>query len=94
MAKYNVTIGDDFVIEAIDIEDVTAVEALAGVVERRARRKHEAVLAYAVLGFAGLGLLISMSIGLVDGSFDELGGTWAVASPWVGMVLGRYFKME
>lgn len=94
MAKYNVTVGDDFVIEAIDIEDVTAVEVLAGVVERRARRKHEAVLAYAVLGFAGASLLISMSIGLFDGSFDELGGTWAVVSPWVGMVLGRYFKME
>jgi multidrug transporter EmrE-like cation transporter len=94
MAKYSVSIGDDFLIDAVEVEDIDAVERLAAIAERRAAKKRETSIAYAVLGFIGLAITVSAVVGLIDGSYNELAGVWATGSIWVGVILGRYFKKE
>ena len=94
MAKYKVTIGDDFTIEAVGVEDVGAVEALAAIAERRMANKREIRIAYAVLGFIVFAIAVSAILGWTDGSYDELDAVWSTGSIWVGVILGRYFKKE
>lgn len=94
MAKYNVSIGDDFVIDAVEVEEIDAVEKLAAIADRRVADKRETKIAYAVLAFIGLAITLSAIIGLCDGSYNELAGVWATGSIWVGVILGRYFKKE
>lgn len=94
MAKYKVNIGDDFIIEAVEVEDIGAVEALAAIAEHCAASKRETRIAYAVLGFIGIAIVVSAVLGWAGGSYDELDAVWSTSSIWVGVILGRYFKKE
>jgi len=94
MAKYNVTIGDAFAIDAVEVENIDAVEKLAAVAERRAATRRETSIAYSVLGFIALAIACSAILGWHDGSYNELAAVWSTSSIWVGVILGRYFKKE
>ena len=92
MAKYNVTIGEAFAIDAVEVDDIDAVEKLAAIAERRAATKRETGFAFSVLGFIALAILGSAILGWRDGSYNELAAVWSTSSIWVGVILGRYFK--
>jgi hypothetical protein len=94
MAKYTVSIGKPFAVDAIEIDDIEAVERLATIDECRATARHQARITYGVLGFMSLAIVTTAIIGWYDGSYDELNAVWGAGGIWVGLVLGRYFKKD
>lgn len=87
MAKYRVSIGEDFALDGVEIEDLDAVERLAAIAERRRVARRRDALANVVLGAIIVALICAGLLGLRDGTFDELSSVWIVAAPWLGIVL-------
>ena len=94
MAEYKVIAGEEFVVEAVKLKDIGAIERLAAILERRAMARHQARITYGVLGAMATALLASAIMGWSDGSYDELNAVWGAGGIWVGLVLGRYFKKD
>lgn len=94
MAKYEVSIGDDFAIDGFEVEDIETVERLAAIGERRIIARDQARITYGVLGFMLAAMGVATFIGLRDGTYDELNAVWSAGAIWVGMVLSPYFKKE
>lgn len=94
MAKFNVSIGEPFAIDGVEIEDVDAVERLAAIDERRDFSRDQARITYGVLGVMALAVLLTTFIGWHDGSYNELNAVWNNGGIWVGLVLGRYFNFK
>ena len=81
MAKYNVTVGVPFAIDALEIEEIEAVERLAAINERRLTAKHQARITYVVLAFTMLAIVTTAIVGWYDGSYDELKLNGALSGP-------------
>jgi hypothetical protein len=94
MAKYKVTIGEPFAVDGVEIEDIEAVDRLAAIDERRLLARHQARITCGVLALMVAAMGISAIMGWRDGSYDELNAVWSAGGPWVGLVLGRYFKKD
>ena len=94
MAKYEVSIGEDFAIDGFEIEEIDAVDRLAAINERRGIARDQARITYGVLGLMVAAMSVTTFIGWQDGSYDELNTVWNAGAIWVGMVLGPYFKKE
>ena len=94
MAKYEVSIGEDFVVDGVEIEDIDAVERLAAIDERRGISRDQARITFGVLGLMVAAMSVTTFIGWQDGSYDELNTVWNAGAIWVGMVLSPYFKKD
>lgn len=94
MAKYEVSIGEDFAVDGVEIEDVEAVERLAAIGERRDLARDQARITFGVLGLIVAAMGVTTFIGWQDGSYDELNSVWNAGGIWVGMVLRPYFKKD
>jgi len=92
MAKYKVTIGEEFVVDGVEITNVKSVERLAAIDGRRRRERQQAPLAYGVLGLFSAAFVASAVIGWYDGSYDELLAVWVTGHGWATFVIGRFFK--
>ena len=92
MAKYDVTIGDEFEVAGCEIESVDDVERLVALDERRQSFKHQMRLSYAVLAAFLLAATASAAIGWMDGTYNELNTVAVVGGPWASLVIGRYFR--
>lgn len=91
MAKKTVIVGDSF--GSLDAEIVTASET-TDVIEAKAKAKEgnvRANLAYGATVLSGLFLAGAASIGVYDGSFNELQSVWLAGGPVVGGIFVYYF---
>jgi hypothetical protein len=91
MGRYNVVVGDDFEIEAFEVEDAEDVFKLSGIAERHAHQRMRERLAYLIFGAIFFALVIAVAIGFYDGSFDEVSSVWSAAALPLGYVLKAYF---
>lgn len=94
MAKYEVSIGAEFAVGGVEIEDVDAVERLAAVDERRVKARDQRRITFGVLGLMAIAVSVTTYIGWHDGSYDELNTVWSAGAMWVGVVLSPYFKKD
>lgn len=94
MAKYEVSIGEEFAIDGVEIEDIDAVERLAAVDERRVKARDQVRITFGVLGLMVAAVGVATVIGWRDGSYDELNTVWNAGAIWVGVVLSPYFKKD
>lgn len=94
MTKFAVTIGKDFLVDGIEIDDVDAVERIASIDERRRLVKQQTRLTYGVLGAFSFAMVVSTCLGWFDSSFDEVAVVWSMGSPWAAWIMGRYFKKD
>lgn len=94
MAKYMVTIGEEFAVDGVEIDDIDAVERLAAIDARRRLSSRQDQFAFGVLGVFLVAIAISALMGWLDGTYDELGTVWSAGGIWAGLVLGRYFKKD
>jgi hypothetical protein len=91
MGRYEVVVGDDFEIVAMEIEDVEDVAELSRIAERRANQRVQERLTYLIFGTIVSALLIATAIGIYDGGFNEVGSVWSAAALPLGYVLKAYF---
>ena len=68
MAKYKVSIGEDFAVDGVEIEDIDVVERLAAIDERRGISRDQARITYGVLGLTVVAMSVTTFIGWQDGS--------------------------
>lgn len=94
MAKYNVTIGKDFAVDGVEIEDIDAVERLATIEGRYTLARDQTRLTYGVFVVLVIAMGLATWMGWQDGSYDELQAAWSVGSFWAGFVLRPYFKKD
>ena len=94
MAKYEVSIGEDFAVDGVEIEDIDAVERLAAIDEQRGISRDQTRITYGVLALMVAAMSVTTFIGWQDGSYDELNTVWNAGAIWVGMVLSPYFKKD
>ncbi|QCB56320.1 hypothetical protein E5675_19045 [Sphingopyxis sp. PAMC25046] len=87
MAKFKVTLGEDFRVDGVDIEDVGEVAQLADLSERVRGARHRERLVYAVIAAGLVALAVSSVVGLLDNSFDELGTVWNIVAGPMGLAL-------
>ena len=91
MTKKTVIVGEAF--ESMDAEIVEAPET-PGVIEAKAKAKEgnvKANLAYGAIAGGGVFLTGAATVGLYDGSFDELRSVWIAYGPIAGGIFGYYF---
>jgi hypothetical protein len=91
MSRFNVTIGDDFEVDAFEIENFEDVHELSRINERRLKERFRARVSYGLLSSIAFALLLATGIGFHDGSFDEVGLVWGAAALPLGLVLRTYF---
>ena len=87
MAKFKVTLGEDFHVDGVDIEDVGEVALLADLSERVRGARHRERLVYAGIAAGLVALAGAAVVGLIDGSFDELDAVWKIAAGPMGLAL-------
>lgn len=91
MGLYNVVVGDDFEISAVEVEDVEDVCELSKIAERRRHQSVQQRLTYLILVAIIVALLIATAIGIHDGTLNEVGLVWSAAALPLGYVLKAYF---
>jgi hypothetical protein len=94
MAKFDVTVGDEFEVAGCEINSVDDVERLAALDERRQTFRHQMRLCYGVLTAFIVAAAVSTALGWRDGTYDELVAVVAFGGPWAALVVGRYFKKD
>jgi|GEM_PF-5634904 len=92
MAEFTVKIGQQFEIDAVDVEDELAFLAAASDAAEKADDARTRGHTLIVLGLsAGLALAVATWLGVTDGSFDEVDAVWSAIAFPLGMVMERYF---
>lgn len=91
MGRYNVIVGEEIEIEAVEVENVKDVSELSGLAEGHAHRKMRERLVYLIFGAIFVALMIAVAIGYYDGSFNEVSSIWSAAALPLGYVLKTYF---
>ncbi|MEH6791752.1 hypothetical protein [Parasphingorhabdus sp.] len=91
MSKYNVIVGDDFQIEAFELQDIEDISKLSKIANGRAQQRIQERLTYLILISIVAALLSATAIGLFDGSFDEVGLVWSAAALPLGYILKAFF---
>jgi hypothetical protein len=94
MAKFEVTLGEEFEVGGVEVEDVAEVTALAEIDQVRRMARHRARLAYIVLAVFVVAMIVATLLGYADGTMDEVAAVWSHGSIFVGLVLGWYFKKD
>ena len=93
MTKYQVKIGKDFEVEAVEVQSVEDVHELSKVASKCADRRMRERLTAATVCAVLIALAIATVIGLYDGSFDEVGYVWGAAALPLGYILKAFFEV-
>lgn len=92
MGRYNVTIGKEFEVEAVDVDGdellIKAATAAVHVKDAQTRR----VLAFAIVAAIAVALVVATTIGWHSGSFDAANAVWNAAAVPLGYVLATFFN--
>ena len=92
MKRFKVTIGEDFDVQAFNLNDVGEVAELSAISAKKTREKVQERLTYLMLGGIALALVIATAIGAIDGSFNEVVSVWVAVAVPLGYVLKAYFE--
>ena len=92
MKRFEVTIGEDFEIEAFDLECIEDVAGLSDIVTSHRRSRTQERMAYILLGGIGFALAGAASIGIYDGTFNEVSSVWSASAFPLGYILKAYFE--
>lgn len=92
MKRFNVVIGEDFEIEALELECVEDVAKLSAVSSMHRRSRAQERMAYFLLAGIGIALAGATLIGLYDGSMNEVGTVWSASAFPMGYILKAYFE--
>ncbi len=94
MGKYSVSVGSEFELSDVTVEDVAVIEKIAAIEDRRRLVRRQGCLTYLVLGVFAVAFFSTSIIGWWDGTYNELSAVWMYGSFWVGLVLNPHFKKE
>ena len=92
MKRFEVTIGEDFDVQAFNLDDVGDVSELSVIAASQARSRIQEKFALFVFGGISFALGVATTIGIVDGSFNEVGHVWSASALPLGYVLKAYFE--
>lgn len=92
MTKYRVTVGDEFEIEALEIQSVEEVSELSNIASKQAHQRMRGSLTIIIVFAIFVALLTATGIGLFDGSFDEVGYVWGASAMPLGYILKAFFE--
>lgn len=82
MGRYNVIVGKEFEVDAVEVEDIDDVVELSDLSERRFRVRMQLWLTIVILISIALALMFAAAVGFHDGSYEKVGAVWtAVALP-------------
>ena len=92
MAKFNIKIGRQFEIDAVDIEDETDFLTAASDAAEKADDARTRARTLLGLGLAAaLAMAIAAWMGIADGSFDEVDAVWSAIAFPLGVIIERDF---
>ena len=91
MKKYEVSVGQEFQIATINVDNAQPVLAAAHAAETISRARVRGRLAFLVTGAIALSLVVSATLGYVDGTYNEVDAVWERTQFILGYVLATYF---
>jgi hypothetical protein len=92
MTKFEVCVGTEFEVSAVEVGSIETVLALSAVSStHRTLRMRENLTVFAMV-VLGISLLVATLIGLFDGSFNEVNAVWTAGGVPLGFVLRTYFE--
>lgn len=96
MAKYKVTIGSEFQIEAMGVPSKGTIDAASQAATQMAETKTRGVLAYLIVGAISFALVLAALLDYTvhQGVWQATTGVWAAAAFPLGFVLGHYFTKK
>lgn len=94
MKRFEVVVGEDFEIEAFEVECVGDVAELGSIVANYRRSRAQERIAFLLLGGIGIALAVAGSIGIYDGSFNEIGSVWSASALPLGYILKAFFEVH
>lgn len=89
--KFQVKIGNDFVVDAFSVNDEKIIEAAADAQARLEIAKTRRNITLGVMAFVIMALICATYIGVRDGSYDEVSSVWDAAKFPTGFILATYF---
>lgn len=91
MAKFEVRIGDELEISAVEVDTIESVMMLSNVSSaHRVFRMRENLTAIIMITL-GISLIVATIIGFLDGTFNEVNSVWTAGAVPLGFVLRSYF---
>lgn len=91
MAKFEVCVGDEFEVSAVEVDSIESVVALSTVIStHRTFRMRENLTVFIMMTF-GVSLTLATLIGFLDGTFNEVNSVWTAGAVPLGFVLRSYF---
>lgn len=94
MKRFEVVIGEDFEIEAFEVECVEDVAELGSIVANYRRSRAQERIAFLLLGGIGISLAVAGAISIYDGSYNEIGSVWSAAALPLGYILKAFFEVH
>lgn len=91
MSRYQVVVGQEFEIKAVEVSGVAELAVLADIAERQHRARVRGRLTYLIFGALLVAIAAAAVIGWMDGTFDEVGDVWSAAALPLGYLLKTYF---
>lgn len=92
MKRFEVVVGEDFEIEAFELECVQDVAEIGSIVASHRRSRAQERIAFLLLGGIGFALFIAGCISIYDGSYNEISAVWAACALPLGAILKSYFE--
>lgn len=91
MAKFEVCVGDEFEVSAVEVESIETVLALSTMSSTHRTFRMRENLTVFIMVTLGISLLVATLIGFFDGSFNEVNAVWTAGGVPLGFVLRSYF---
>ena len=91
MGRYSVIVGKRFHVEAVDVPDAEVLAKATDAAQHLEDGKVRRILALGIVSIISLALASAAIIGLLDGTYDEIGAVWDAAALPLGYVLATYF---
>jgi hypothetical protein len=91
MPKFDVCVGEEFEVSAVEVESIETVLALSTVSSTHRTFRMRENLTVFIMVTLGISLLVATLIGFFDGSFNEVNAVWAAGGAPLGFVLRSFF---
>ena len=91
MSEYKVTVGKDFVIDAVEVSE-DLIPQITNIVEEIEKVKTRRLIAVVAIVIICCALISATLIGCNDGSYNEVSTVWEKVQIPVGLILGYYFS--
>jgi hypothetical protein len=92
MSRYEVVIGREFEIDAVEVEESPSQAKPATLTDTERRSRVRERLTYLIFAALVLAIAVATLIGFFDGSYDEVGAVWSAAAFPLGYVFKTYFE--